>query len=434
MNNNLPDGRQINNIAIFKLIKLNDCLLIMNYTDPQLISIEEYAYNLDNERIAKYPLTKRDESKLLLFENTTIGDDVFKNISNHLPENSLLVANNTKVIRARLEFFKTTGARIEIFCLEPYNPTDYSQSFASTKSCEWHCIVGNLRKWKTGILEKQITINKNTTILKIELLKTLSDSHIIKFYWDNQLLTFSEILEHSGDIPIPPYLNRKAEKTDLSTYQTVYSKHKGSVAAPTAGLHFTDTVFASLKSNNIQLHEITLHVGAGTFKPVKSDSIGEHEMHTEHFIITKNTIPPLLKYINNITAVGTTSVRTLESLYWLGVKIINDDINNENHLHIEQWEVYNIINNISVKDALTQVHKFVISSKKNQINASTAIMIAPGYNFKVVNRIITNFHQPKSTLLLLISAFVGNNWKNIYNYALNNNFRFLSYGDSCLLK
>lgn len=402
--------------------------------NPQQISIEEYAYTLNNERIAKYPLSKRDESKLLLFNEKTIDEDIFKNISTHLPENSLLVANNTKVIRARLEFFKPTGARIEIFCLEPHSPADYSISFAANSNCEWHCIVGNLRKWKTGTLKKEIIINENSTILRIELIKSLADSHIIKFYWDNPLLTFSEILEHSGNIPIPPYLNREAEEDDLSTYQTVYSKHKGSVAAPTAGLHFTDTVFLSLIKKGIKLHEVTLHVGAGTFKPVKSESIGNHKMHTEHFIITKETIPPLLKHLNNITAVGTTSVRTLESLYWLGVKIIEGNLNIENEVHINQWEAYDFPQNISVNDALSKVHELVMLSNKNQINASTAIMIAPGYKFRVVNNIITNFHQPKSTLLLLISAFVGERWKDIYNYALKNNFRFLSYGDSCLLK
>ena len=402
--------------------------------NPKQISIKEYTYNLTNDKIAKYPLKKRDESKLLLYDNGEISEDIFKNISTHLQKNSLLVANNTKVIRARLEFFKTTGARIEVFCLEPNNPADYGLSFASNSSCEWHCIVGNLRKWKSGILTKDVLVKNTTTTLSIELLKTQTDSHIIKFYWDNSLLTFSDILENSGDIPIPPYLNRDAEKNDLKTYQTVYSKHKGSVAAPTAGLHFTDAVFSSLKEKNIKLHEVTLHVGAGTFKPVKAESIGEHEMHTEHFIITKDTIPPILDNLNNITAVGTTSVRTLESLYWLGVKIIEGSVKNESEIHLQQWEAYSLTQNISVNDALTKVHELIIKSNNYQINASTGIMIAPGYKFRVVNQIITNFHQPNSTLLLLISAFVGNSWKTIYEYALNNNFRFLSYGDSCFLK
>lgn len=402
--------------------------------NPQKINIAEYSYTLDNERIAKYPLQKRDESKLLIFENDNIKEDVFKNISSHLPENSLLVANNTKVIRARLEFFKATGARIEVFCLEPHIPADYGLSFVSNSSCEWHCIVGNLRKWKSGSLEKEITIGEHCTVLKIERLSSINESHTIKFSWDNPLLSFSEILENTGNIPIPPYLNRDSETSDLTTYQTVYSKHKGSVAAPTAGLHFTDDVFVSLQNKNIHLHEVTLHVGAGTFKPVKSESIGEHDMHTEHFIITQNTIPPLLDNLSNITAVGTTSVRTLESLYWLGVKIIKGEIMNITDIHLQQWEAYALMQDISVKKALIAVHKLVLSSNKDQVNASTAIMIAPGYKFKVVNQIVTNFHQPKSTLLLLISAFIGNKWKDVYDYALNNEFRFLSYGDSCLLK
>jgi S-adenosylmethionine:tRNA ribosyltransferase-isomerase len=397
------------------------------------INIDEYDYPLNDIDIAKYPLKKRDESKLLIYQNGNIKEDIFKNISNNLRPSSLLVANNTKVIMARLEFFKQTGARIEVFCLEPYAPSDYNLSFASTNSCEWKCIVGNLKKWKEGVLEKQLEINNTIVNLTIKLVKSLSETHIIKFYWDNSDITFSDILEKSGNIPIPPYLNRKAEDTDLLTYQTIYSKHKGSVAAPTAGLHFTEDVFQSLKEKSITLHEITLHVGAGTFKPVKTSSIGEHEMHTEHFVITKNTIPPLLQYLNKTTAVGTTSVRTLESLYWIGVKIINNRITDINNIHLEQWDAYSLKSDINVEEELSKVHELVISSGKDQINASTAILIAPGYEFKIVNQIITNFHQPKSTLLLLVSAFIGDDWNKIYKYALDNNFRFLSYGDSCLL-
>ncbi len=400
---------------------------------PKQISINDYTYTLDNERIAKYPKDKRDESKLLIFDNGNISENSFKNIAQYIPENSLLVTNNTKVIRARLEFFKTTGARIEVFCLEPHKPTDYNLSFASTDNCQWVCIVGNLKKWKNGFLEKEVEINGKNTILKVERTGTINNAQIVDFSWDNPLLTFSDILENSGNIPIPPYLNRKSEVGDLTTYQTVYSKHKGSVAAPTAGLHFTDAVFESLKKRNIERHEITLHVGAGTFKPVIAESIGNHEMHTEHFIITQQTIPVLLKHLGSITVVGTTTVRTLESLYWLGVKIIEGEIFNENEFNLQQWEAYGLKQDIPVAEALSKVHELVTALNKHHINASTAIMIAPNYTFKVIDRLITNFHQPKSTLLLLIAAFVGKSWRNIYDYALNNSFRFLSYGDSCFL-
>ncbi len=400
---------------------------------PKQISIDDYIYPLSNERIAKYPKAKRDESKLLIYDNDGISENIFKNIAEYLPENSLLVTNNTKVIRARLEFFKTTGARIEVFCLEPYNPVDYNLSFASVKQCQWVCLVGNLKKWKNGFLEQTIQIDGKNTLLKVERVKIVNGAQIINFFWDNPLLTFSDILENSGNIPIPPYLNRKAETDDLITYQTVYSKHKGSVAAPTAGLHFTKNVFESLKKRNIEKHEITLHVGAGTFKPVIADNIGNHEMHTEHFIITPQTIPPLIKYLGNITVVGTTTVRTLESLYWIGVKNINNNKLVEPVYHLKQWEAYGLPQNISVIDALSKVHELVTAWNKGYVNASTAIMIAPNYSFKVIDRLITNFHQPKSTLLLLIAAFVGKSWKDIYNYALNNDFRFLSYGDSCFL-
>ena len=398
------------------------------------INIEEYDYHLEDDKIAKYPLSKRDESKLLIYENGNIKEDIFKNISNQLITDSLIVANNTRVIMARLEFYKNTGARIEVFCLEPYNPSDYNLSFESSNSCEWKCIIGNSKKWKTGFLEQDVNINGLVVRLKIEKIKSFTEYHIVKFNWDNLDITFGEILEVLGNIPIPPYLNREAVEDDLLTYQTVYSKHNGSVAAPTAGLHFTDDVFKSLKYKNITKHEITLHVGAGTFKPVKTESIGEHKMHTEHFIITKNTIPPLLKHLGNIIAVGTTSVRTLESLYWIGVKIINNKIKDIDNVYLEQWEAYSLNKDIDIKEALIAIHTFLIESNLEQINASTAILIAPGYNFKIVNQIITNFHQPKSTLLLLVSAFIGEGWKDIYNYALDNNFRFLSYGDSCLLK
>lgn len=391
--------------------------------------IENYNYPLPEDKIAKYPLQKRDESKLLVYKDHQIKAAQFKQIADFLPKNGLIVWNNTKVIRARTEFFKDTGARIEVFCLEPHQPADYNLNFSQNQSCTWQCIIGNLKKWKSGTLAKKIIIDNKQVTVTIERLRRILDAHEVKFSWDNTSFSFSEILENLGNIPIPPYLKRDSEKSDLNTYQTIYSKIKGSVAAPTAGLHFTESVFTSLQQKNIQTHEITLHVGAGTFKPVKTTHFTDHEMHTEQFIITEKTIPEILKKLGNITAVGTTTVRTLESLYWLGVKNINCT---KPDYHITQWEAYQNKAEISVKTALQKVHEMVLNSTNHYINASTAIMIVPGYNFKLINRLITNFHQPKSTLLLLISAFIGEQWKTVYDYALNNNYRFLSYGDSNL--
>lgn len=395
------------------------------------ISISNYWYDLPDERIAKYPLEQRDESKLLIYNNKNITQDRFFNLAHYFDQPGLLVFNNTKVIRARIELFKETGARIEVFCLEPYAPSDYQLSFSSTQKCEWHCIVGNLKKWKNGILTKEIRVNSKQTVLKVERLKTESESQIISFSWDNIDLTFSEILESTGEIPIPPYLNRHTEECDNTRYQTIYSKHKGSVAAPTAGLHFTPGVFDSLKTMGIKLHEVTLHVGAGTFKPVKSNAIGEHEMHHEQIVLTKNTLPPIIDNLHNITAVGTTSVRTLESFYWMGVKII---CRKPDALLLNQWEAYSLPQNYSATEALQALQKYILNKDSDYLTVSTGIMIAPGYTFKVINQLITNFHQPKSTLLLLISAFIGEEWKLIYDYAMKNDFRFLSYGDSCFIK
>lgn len=400
--------------------------------DTKKILIEDYDYTLPDEKIAKYPLAQRDHAKLLIYKEENISENIFSNIANHLPKGGLLVSNNTKVIRARMEFFKETGARVEIFCLEPYSPIDYNVNFAATHACEWYCIVGNLRKWKNGSLRKTVVINGHEVVLNAERKDKIGESHIIRFYWDNAEITFSELLESMGNIPIPPYLNRKSEESDNERYQTIYSKHKGSVAAPTAGLHFTDEVFQQLKEQNITRHEVTLHVGAGTFKPVKSEEIGDHEMHYEQFVITKDTLPKIIDNIGNITAVGTTTVRTLESLYWLGVKCIKQNFDDANWI-MHQWEAYDLDQSISPKEALQALHNNFIQLNLEYINASTGIIIAPGYQLKIVNRLITNFHQPKSTLLLLISVFIGANWKDMYNYALNNDFRFLSYGDSCLL-
>lgn len=397
------------------------------------IGIEDYDYNLPEERIAKYPLAERDQSKLLVYNEGALSESVFNNISNCLPENSLLVSNNTKVIRARIEFFKDTGARIEVFCLEPYKPSDYNIAFASNERCKWLCIVGNLKRWKQGVLERKIQIGKQEIILKVERESVIGESHLVEFSWDNPQFTFSELLESTGNIPIPPYLNRKSESSDNERYQTIYSKHKGSVAAPTAGLHFTEKVFNALNAKGITRHEVTLHVGAGTFKPVKTNTIGEHEMHYEHFIITRDTIPPLINALSKITAVGTTTVRTLESLYWLGVKCLSNKFEDGKWV-LNQWEAYELPQNIDPKEALMALHKHLLSLNVDYVNAATGIMIAPGYKMRVINIIVTNFHQPRSTLLLLIAAIVGEKWKEIYKYALDNGFRFLSYGDSCVLK
>ncbi len=397
------------------------------------ILIDDFTYDLPSERIAKYPLDKRDESKLLIYKNKSIYEDNFKNINKYLQANSLLVFNNTKVIQARLIFHKETGARIEIFCLEPIAPSDFSLAFQKTEKCKWKCIVGNLKKWKNENISRTFQHNNKEYILTATKIDSNNSSQYIEFSWNNTELTFSEVLEAIGEIPIPPYLNREAEASDKERYQTIYSKHNGSVAAPTAGLHFTDNVFDKLKNKKIDFAELTLHVGAGTFKPVKSKTIGEHEMHTEHIYINRNTLQQLINNIGNITVVGTTSVRTLESIYWLGVKIIENNNIKPEELTISQWEVYNLNQNIDTSKALNAVLKYMIDNERITLSSTTQIIIVPEYKFRVINNLITNFHQPKSTLLLLIAAFIGDDWKKIYDYALNNNFRFLSYGDSCLL-
>lgn len=398
------------------------------------ININDYYYALPDDKIAKYPLKKRDNSKLLVFKNKILEQDEFKNVANHLPKNSLLVFNNTKVIRARMHFLKKTGAKIEIFCIEPYLPKDYNLNFSANSKCQWLCIIGNLKKWKEGFLSHKITKNKQSATVKIQKKEKIGELQIIEFSWDNSNLVFSNILNAIGNIPIPPYLNRESEKSDQTTYQTIYSKHKGSVAAPTAGLHFTPQVFTHLKNKEITCHEVTLHVGAGTFKPVKTNTLGEHTMHYESFVITKKDITTLLEFENDITAVGTTSVRTLESIYWLGVKLICSKTNTIKTWVLQQWEAYELPSNISVKHSLKAIYSYMAKNNINNINAETGIIIAPSYKFKIVKRLITNFHQPKSTLLLLIAAIIGEDWKKLYDYALLQNFRFLSYGDSCLLE
>jgi len=400
----------------------------------QEIIMEAYNYPLPNERIAKFPLKKRDESKLLLYKEGKISESVFKNLPNYLPPHSLVVFNNTRVIRARLLFHKSTGAKIEVFCLEPLLPSEYAQCFQATERCEWSCLVGNSKKWKEGILSVQLTLGKDTVVLNAERLSTAADHHRIAFTWDNPAYTFSEVIEAAGVLPIPPYLHRDTQKSDLTTYQTVYSKVKGSVAAPTAGLHFTAEVLDDLKCNGFEREELTLHVGAGTFKPVKDNSISNHIMHTEHFSVKRQTIENVLNHLGSIIAVGTTSVRTLESLYYIGVKLAENPEATAEELTVPQWMPYSDQNNtLTPKQALQNIIDYIDRHHTDRIVSATQIIIVPGYNFKVVRGIVTNFHQPKSTLMLLVSAFVKGNWKPIYTYALSHDFRFLSYGDSSLL-
>lgn len=400
----------------------------------QQIRIEEYDYPLPDERIAKFPLAKRDESKLLLYKDGQVSESVFKHIADYLPAGSLLVYNNTRVIQARLLFQKVTGARIEVFCLEPAEPHDYALIFQQTERCSWICLVGNLKKWKDGLLTKKVTIQGEEVILSAEKKESHGDSHRIEFTWNNPKYTFADLLDAAGVLPIPPYLHRETEKSDLVTYQTVYSKIKGSVAAPTAGLHFTPEVLADVDAHGIGREEVTLHVGAGTFKPVKSETIEGHEMHTEFISVRRSSIERIQKNLGKIIAVGTTSVRTLESLYYIGVKLASHPDATSEELVVNQWMPYEAENNrIPVAEALQHILDYLDRHQADKLVTATQIIIAPGYEFKIVRGIITNFHQPKSTLLLLISAFVKGNWRTIYDYALSHDFRFLSYGDSSLL-
>ena len=401
------------------------------------IQINDYNYPLSDERIAKYPLKERDHSKLLIYKQGKVSEDVFFHVADYLPIGSLMVMNNTKVIQARLHFRKATGALIEIFLLEPALPADYEQMFQSRGRCEWFCLVGNLKKWKEGQLSRGFTIDDHKVTVTAERVGEAATSQRIAFTWDDNQLSMAELIDSIGELPIPPYLNRKTEECDKTTYQTVYSKIKGSVAAPTAGLHFTADVLASLDNKGIEREEVTLHVGAGTFKPVKSLHIGEHDMHTETFCVKKQTIERLIAHQGHAVAVGTTSVRTLESLYYIGYKMLQLPDAEEQHWHVEQWEPYQM--QVAPDDAPTTMEALQAIANYMQRNAlttlhgSTQIIIAPGYNYHIVKMLITNFHQPQSTLLLLVSAFVHGDWRNIYDYALQHEFRFLSYGDSSLL-
>lgn len=401
--------------------------------DVKNIRMDDYDYQLNDNRIAKYPLEKRDSSNLLYWKDGSIQKYKFYNIPDLLEKDDLLIYNNTKVIQARFLFKKNTGSTIEIFCLEPHNPIDYNLSFQSTRHCEWKCLVGNLKKWKDESITNSINVNGLSIELTAKrLYKEDEMTHIIEFSWNNEAVSFSDILLYFGELPIPPYLNRNTEESDKTTYQTVYSKIDGSVAAPTAGLHFTQNILDKLLEKGIKEREVTLHVGAGTFQPVKSDVIGGHPMHKEIISVKISTLKELLNSINHIVAVGTTSVRTLESLYYLGCHIYENP--QKPSLLVEQWEPYENNYSISIEKSLQTIIDYMQKNDMEIINAATRILIVPSFEFKLVNKLITNFHQPKSTLLLLISAFTkGDNWKKIYNFALENDFRFLSYGDSSLL-
>lgn len=414
------------------------------------IHISDYNYELPDERIAKYPLTQRDHSKLLVYQHGEVSDDVFYNLPKHLPKGALMVFNNTRVIQARLHFRKETGALIEVFLMEPTHPADYEQMFQTTGKCSWLCMVGNLKKWKDGSLRRLFDIRGKQMMLTATLDRSRIEekgggtNYWVDFEWDNEDVNFADILDVVGELPIPPYLNRDTQESDKTTYQTVYSKIKGSVAAPTAGLHFTDGVLKDLEKHDIVRDEVTLHVGAGTFKPVKSLEIEGHHMHTEYIVVHRHTLERLLEHGCGVIAVGTTSVRTLESLYYMGVKLAMNPHASEEDLHVCQWEPYDmphdeqglvLVNGVplSVEQSVRNLLGYLDRDGLKALHSSTQIIIAPGYTYKIVKMLITNFHQPQSTLLLLVSAFLKGDWNKVYDYALNHDFRFLSYGDSSLL-
>ena len=418
------------------------------------ILIEEYNYPLPDERIAKYPLAERDQSKLLVYREGEVSEDKFYRVGEYVPTGSLLVYNNTRVIQARLEFHKEAGdeairligdkargARIEIFCLEPLEPHDYQMSLGATEGCTWKCMIGNAKKWKSGALSLPVTLPSGEQVtLFAEKGQQTGNTFAVRFWWDtsasNLIISFAEILDAVGELPIPPYLNRKTEESDKTTYQTVYSRIKGSVAAPTAGLHFTDNVLNGLREKGIQTAEVTLHVGAGTFQPVKVADANQHTMHTEIIAVPKETIEMIIANLGHIVAVGTTSMRTLESLYFIGTQLYTTLHNSTQHyttLSVAQFEPYTKEYRLTTCEALQAIVNYLDATQQEVLHAETQIMIKPGYEFRVVDQLITNFHQPKSTLLLLVSAFVGGDWHTIYDYALSHDFRFLSYGDSSIL-
>ena len=404
--------------------------------DTKQIHISDYNYALPDERIAKFPIAQRDHSKLLVYRHGEITDDHFYNLPQYLPSGALMVFNNTKVIQARLHFRKETGALIEVFLLEPAAPTDYELMFQSRGQCAWLCMVGNLKKWKEGTLQRTLYVGDRDIVLSATRRGEHGKSHWVDFAWNDDTVSFAEILESVGELPIPPYLNRETQESDKVTYQTVYSKIKGSVAAPTAGLHFTDAVLANLDQHGIDREEITLHVGAGTFKPVKSETIDGHDMHTEYICVHRESLEKLIRHDASAIAVGTTSVRTLESLYYIGCKLVHNPDLSESELHVNQWDPYDaaaMTEGITPMEAIKAILAYLDANGLNALHTSTQIIIAPGYEYKIVKMLVTNFHQPQSTLLLLVSAFLHGDWRRVYDYALAHDFRFLSYGDSSLL-
>ena len=418
--------------------------------DTKHIKISDYNYDLPDERIAKFPIAQRDHSKLLIYRHGEVSDDVFYHLPSYLPKGALMIFNNTRVIQARMHFRKETGALIEVFLMEPALPTDYELMFQTSGHCAWLCMIGNLKKWKEGSLRREFEIKGHQLTLSVTM-KRGDDgkqaplaigggtNYWVDFDWDNSNVSFAEILEAVGELPIPPYLNRETQESDKTTYQTVYSKIKGSVAAPTAGLHFTDDVLADLDAHGIDREEVTLHVGAGTFKPVKSLEIEGHQMHTEYIVVHRHSLEKLLEHGCQVIAVGTTSVRTIESLYYMGVHLISHPDASEEDLHVNQWDPYeksedgNLVDGITPMQAIQAIIDYLDRNRLEALHSSTQIIIAPGYTYKIVKMLVTNFHQPQSTLLLLVSAFLHGDWHKVYDYALSHNFRFLSYGDSSLL-
>ena len=404
-------------------------------TDPRSIKIADFMYELPEDRIALHPLEKRDDSKLLVFDKGNISESQYKYLDKFISPDTLLVFNNTKVINARLIFKKTTGATIEIFCLEPCGIlNEYNRIMSSTRELSWKCLVGGAAKWKDEVLEKHILVNEEAAILQANLIERNKDSFIVKFSWKPADLSFAAVLEAAGDIPLPPYIKRKIISEDEQRYQTIYARHEGSVAAPTAGLHFTADIFNNLETKNILVDYVTLHVGAGTFKPVKSETMGSHKMHTEWIQVDKSLVNNLLLHLDKIITVGTTSLRTIETLYWLGAKlVIEPDIEMP---ELFQWDIYESplsAVTCSPQEALNATLLWMEKHGTKTLFTQTQLLITPGYTFRIAKGLITNFHQPGSTLLLLVAAAVGNKWKDIYQYALDHDFRFLSYGDGNLL-
>ena len=395
------------------------------------LNIDDFDYELPDERIAKFPLAERDHSKLLVWRNGTIAERNFYNLPEELPEGAMLVFNNTKVFRARLIMHKPSGARLEVFCLEPHAPADYENAFSVKGECQWRCLVGGLKKWKEGALIIDFEMNGEACRLEAYRGEQVGKSHVVTFRWAVDA-TFGEIIEHLGRIPIPPYLNRESEEIDNTRYQTVYSRIEGSVAAPTAGLHFTPRLIDELHSRGVKTEEVTLHVGAGTFLPVKESDAVRHTMHTEHFVVSVATLRNLIANLGHIFSVGTTSTRTIESLSALGQRVLQCGTP-EAERPVGQWEIYDIPAERGARELLGALVEYMEREGVESLAAATQIMITPYYHFRIIDGLVTNFHQPKSTLLLLISAIVGERWREIYGYAMENGFRFLSYGDSSLL-